>query len=61
MKFDLQDCLLAAGFVSFETGVGFIYWPAALILAGLLCFAFALAIEREKKLMERAKKLESVR
>ncbi len=47
-EFDAQDALLIAGFVSLETGVAFVYWPAAFILAGLLCFGFAYLIERAR-------------
>ena len=47
---DWQDALLVAGFVCLETGVAFIYWPAALILAGLLFFLFAFLIERAKRI-----------
>jgi hypothetical protein len=47
-KFDLQDALLLCGFVSFEAGVAAISWPWALILAGMICFGFALLIERAK-------------
>jgi hypothetical protein len=46
---DLQDVLLALGFLALTRGVAAIYWPAALILAGLIFFTFALLIERAKK------------
>lgn len=45
---DLQDGLLVCGFCCLEGGVAAIYWPAALILAGLLCFGFAYSIEKLK-------------
>lgn len=44
-RFDLQDGLVASGFVALVVGVAAIYWPAALILAGLLFFGFAALIE----------------
>jgi len=47
-RIDLQDCLLLGGFACFETGVALISRPWALILAGLICFGFALLIERAK-------------
>ena len=43
-KIDVQDVLLLAGFCGVETGIGFIYWPAALIIGGLICFGFAYLI-----------------
>lgn len=49
MKFlDLQDFLLAFGVVSLCAGVGFIYWPAALVLFGLLCLCAVFLIEKTK-------------
>ena len=49
MKLDLQDWLLLVGVVCVCTGVGFIYWPASLILLGLLCLSNVLLIERAKR------------
>lgn len=46
---DLQDFMLMAGFVSFVAGVAFIYWPAGLIVAGILFFAAVYLIERAKR------------
>lgn len=48
-KFDLQDALLAVSVLSVEGGVGAIYWPAALILLGLLAFGAVLLIQIGKK------------
>jgi hypothetical protein len=36
---DAQDILILFGACSIVTGVWFVYIPAALIVAGLLCFA----------------------
>jgi hypothetical protein len=44
-RWDMQDALLVAGFLTLEAGVAFIDWRAALILAGLLFFGFAFLIE----------------
>ena len=41
-RVDLQDALLVLGFCCLEAGVAVIYWPAALILAGVLFLAAAL-------------------
>jgi len=54
-RLDVQDGLLVAGFSLLEAGVAFIYWPAALILAGTLLFAFAYLIERTKLKQNRLK------
>ena len=45
---DVQDILLLAGVASLCTGVGFIYWPAALVLFGTLCLLGVILIERAK-------------
>ena len=50
---DLQDVLIVAGFLGLESGVAAIYWPAALILAGLIFFSFALLIERSQRIAKR--------
>jgi len=47
-RLDLQDALLVAGFLGLESGVAAIYWPAALVLGGAICFFFAYLIERAK-------------
>lgn len=47
-RFDLQDGLVIGGFVALEAGIAAIYWPAALIVAGLLAFGFAYLIERDR-------------
>ncbi len=47
-RLDLQDALLVVGFLGLESGVAAIYWPAALILGGVICFSFAYLIERAK-------------
>ena len=47
-RFDLQDGLLAVGFISLEIGTWMIYRPAAFILAGSLFFGCAFLIERAK-------------
>jgi hypothetical protein len=52
-RFDLQDSLLLTGVLSLETGVAAIYWPAALILLGLLCLGGVLLIERARKAKEK--------
>jgi hypothetical protein len=41
-RFDSLDIFVVLGFILLEAGVGAIYIPAALILAGILMFAFAL-------------------
>lgn len=43
---DLQDCLLIAGVVFFEAAALVIWWPSALILAGIFCFVFVALIQR---------------
>lgn len=48
-RIDLQDVLIALGFIALEAGVAMIYVPVALILAGLVLFAFALLIETDKR------------
>jgi hypothetical protein len=48
-RIDTQDTLLVTGFSCLEIGVGMIYVPAALILAGILFFVFALLIEKSKR------------
>jgi len=45
---DLQDVLLVAGVVFEEIAAVCIWWPAALILAGVFCLFFAYQIERSK-------------
>jgi hypothetical protein len=47
-RMDLQDYLLIAGVVFAEAAALVIWWPAALILAAMLCFGFALLIEKSK-------------
>ena len=39
-RFDKEDYFFGAGVILVLSGVAFIYWPAALILAGLFCFVF---------------------
>lgn len=48
MKLDLQDALLTLGILAVCSGVGFIYWPAAVILFGLLCLCAVFLIEKTK-------------
>lgn len=45
---DLQDILLASGILFLEAAASVIWWPAALILAGLFCLGFAFLIERDR-------------
>ena len=45
---DLQDCLLVGGVGFLEASALVIWWPSALILAGVFCFSFVLLIERER-------------
>jgi hypothetical protein len=47
-KFDLQDGVLALGVAALCAGVGCVYWPAALIVLGLLCFWAVWLMERTK-------------
>jgi len=47
-KFDLQDFFVALGSFSLVAGTALIYVPAAVILAGVLCFVFAIMIERAR-------------
>lgn len=46
---DLPDGLIVAGYALVTTGTAAIYWPAGVVVAGLLCFCFAVLIERAKK------------
>lgn len=45
---DLQDWLLIGGIASSLAGCVVIWWPAALILASVYCFAGVYMIERSK-------------
>jgi hypothetical protein len=45
---DIQDILILLGVATGETAAAVIWWPASLILACLLSFAFAWMIERSK-------------
>jgi hypothetical protein len=47
-RIDLQDALLVLGIALFESGVAAIYWPAALILGGVMCLFLTALIERTK-------------
>jgi len=47
---DVQDILLLAGVASLCTGVGVVYWPAAVILFGIICLILVLLIERSKQI-----------
>ena len=47
-RIDLQDVLLVAGSLALIEGVDMIYIPAAVMLFGVMCLVFALAIERAK-------------
>lgn len=49
MKTDFQDALLGMGVILLAAGVAAIYWPAALILLGLLALAAVVLIERTRK------------
>jgi hypothetical protein len=46
-RVDLQDFLLIGGIGFLEVSAWVIWWPSALILAGLFCFGFAYLIERD--------------
>ncbi|HXI92977.1 MAG TPA: hypothetical protein VNO24_23475 [Blastocatellia bacterium] len=48
-SFDLQDGLLIAGILSLEAAAIVIWWPSALILAGLFALGFVFLMERAKK------------
>lgn len=50
---DVQDVMIVVGFLSLVCGVATIYWPAALIVAGLLFFAFAWLIQLSRPKDER--------
>jgi hypothetical protein len=39
---DLRDCLTLTGLGLLSTGIAVIYWPAALIVSGLLLLGLAL-------------------
>ncbi len=39
---------LVLGFALLVAGVGFIYWPAALVVAGALCIAAGVDVSRDK-------------
>lgn len=45
-KLDLQDGLLLVGVATLCAGVGFIYWPASLIVFGVLSLAAVFLIAR---------------
>ena len=45
---DSWDCLALAGLTSLLAGVGFVYWPAALITAGLLALVLYFIRERSR-------------
>jgi len=47
-----QDVLLVCGVVFLIAGVGMIFVPAALILAGLLSFGFVFLIEKSRRIPE---------
>lgn len=47
-RFDLQDALLALGIALLAGGVAAIYWPAALILGGVIALLMVALIERAK-------------
>lgn len=49
-RFDLQDALLILGVILLEIAAAVIWWPASLILGGILSLGFALLIERSKNL-----------
>jgi len=49
-KWDLQDALLILGVLLLEAAAAAIWWPAALILGGLLSLGFAWLIEKSKRL-----------
>lgn len=48
-RLDVQDGLLIMGIGCWEAAAIVIWWPAALILAGLFCLGFAFLIERATK------------
>jgi len=50
---DLQDWLLMGGVGFLEASALVIWWPSALILAGLFCFSFVLLIERNRGAKEK--------
>ena len=47
-RVDLQDTLVLSGILCGEAAAAVIWWPSALVLAALFCFAFAYLIERSK-------------
>lgn len=47
-RFDVADYLFVGAVACFEAGVAAIYWPAALICAGLMGFGLVWLIDREK-------------
>lgn len=48
-ELDAEDAMLALGIASAEAAAYVIWWPAALILLSLFCFASVYLIELEKK------------
>jgi hypothetical protein len=48
-KIDLQDVFTISGFVCLVSGVSFIFWPAGLILAGLIFYAHVYLIQKSSE------------
>lgn len=44
-----SDWLIVAGVIFSETGMAIIWWPAALLLAGIFCFVFYFLLHRFRK------------
>ena len=41
LDIDLRDCIATGGLAALGTGVGFIYWPAALVVVGIVLLYMA--------------------
>jgi hypothetical protein len=52
-RWELQDTLVVCCVGFLEAAAVVIWWPSALVLAGLLCGGFAITIERAKKKLAR--------
>lgn len=55
-RFDARDAVLVLGAVLTLAGVWLIHRPTAIILGGILCFAYALASERAEGPEHRTKR-----
>lgn len=56
----MAAALLIAGFCALVTGVAFVFWPAALIVAGVLLIVAGLDLVRPEKTMTIEEALEQL-